>query len=32
MRQTRHSSHAMVMRYIRPATLFDNNPTALLGL
>jgi integrase len=32
MRQTRHSSHAMVMRYIRPATLFDNNPTTLLGL
>ena len=32
MRQTRHSSVAVAMRYIREADLWQNNPSAALGL
>jgi hypothetical protein len=32
MRHLAQLSHAMVMRYIHPATLLDNNPTVALGL
>ena len=32
MRQTRHSSVAVAMRYIREANLWTNNPSAALGL
>lgn len=31
MRQTRHKSERVAMTYIRPATVFRNNPTAGLG-
>ena len=32
MRQTRHASIAVAMRYIREADLWNNNPSAALGL
>lgn len=32
MRQTRHSSVAVAMRYIREAALWTNNPSTALGL
>ena len=31
MRQTRHKSERVAMTYIRPATVFNNNPTDGLG-
>ncbi len=32
MRQTRHSSVAVALRYIRPAQIWQDNPSAALGL